>query len=113
MGPGSEPDEIFGRKSVLGEFSDRDGRPRKRQRRNDRVDAAAVGKARVYIRLRFVDTAAERRDDALNYRENARVIGKLAIGKYKFTLTLDVNLTGAVNHYFADGIVSKKFFQRT
>ena len=113
MGPGSEPDEIFGRKSVLGEFSDRDGRPRKRQRRNNRVDAAAVGKARVYIRLRFVDTAAERRYDALDYRENARVIGKLAIGKHEFTLTFDVNLTGAVNHYFADGIVGKKFFQGT
>ena len=48
------------------EFADREQRAVERQRRDDRVDAAAVGKTGVDHRRGFVDPAADRRDDLLD-----------------------------------------------
>ena len=50
----------------LGELADRQQRAVERQRRNHRVDAAAVGQARVDHRRGFIDPAADRGDDLLD-----------------------------------------------
>ena len=38
----------------------------RRQRRDDGVDAGAVGQARVDMGMRFIDAAADRRDDLVD-----------------------------------------------
>ena len=54
------------RQRVARKLADREQRPVQRARRNDRVDARAVGKARVHPGLRFVDPAPDGGDDAVD-----------------------------------------------
>jgi hypothetical protein len=58
-GPGPEGDEVRHRVRVRGELPDREHRPVDRDRRDDRVDAGAVGQAGVDVGLRLVDPTAD------------------------------------------------------
>src|SRR5205085_9704254 len=59
----AEFDQLIQRQLVLFEFSNGERRAVDRQRRNDGVDARAVGAARVANRRGLVDTPADLADD--------------------------------------------------
>ena len=59
---------------VLRELADGDDRPDERERRDDRVDARAVGQAGVDARARLVDPPAERGDDPVDDPQDVLVV---------------------------------------
>ena len=61
-----EADQVVDRERFGGELPDGDDRPDERQRRDDGIDARAVGKPGVDARARFIDAPTERRDDPLD-----------------------------------------------
>ena len=66
----------FDRHLVGAELPDGDRRALRRDRRDDHVDARAVGQTRVDHRRRLVDAAAERRDDALDDAHDVPVVAE-------------------------------------
>ena len=71
---GPESDQVLDRVRRLRELPDGDHRPDQRQRRDDRVDARAVGQAGVDARARLVDAPAERRDDPVDDPEDVLLV---------------------------------------
>ena len=58
------------------ESSNRQYRPVDRERRDDRVDARSVGKTGIDHRRRLVHAAADAADDAIDHRENVRIVAE-------------------------------------
>ena len=73
-GQRSEPDEVVEVEALLAELADREQRARERQRRDDRVDAGAVGQAGVDHRRRLVDAAADLADDLVDDPPQVRLV---------------------------------------
>jgi hypothetical protein len=67
-------DQLVERQLVLGEFADRDQRPVDADRADRRVEARAVEHARVAHRMRFVDAAADGRDDLVDDAQQMRLV---------------------------------------
>ena len=67
-------DQLVQVERLLGEFADRDQRPVDADRPHRDVDARAVEQARVAQRLRFVDPAADRRDDLVDDAQQVRLV---------------------------------------
>ena len=76
----AELDQLVERQLVLLEFADRQCGAVDRQRRNDGVDAGAVGEARVADRRGFVDAPADLADDALADIEQLLVVAEADAG---------------------------------
>ena len=68
----AERGQVGQRVRVARELPDRQRRAAQRERRDDRVDAAAVGQARVDHRRALVDAAADLRDDAVDDPQDVR-----------------------------------------
>ena len=66
--------------------------PRKRERRDDDVDAAAVLEAGVGERRGLVDAAADLVDDALGDLEQMLLVAELDLGELELALALDEGL---------------------
>ena len=79
---------------VFFELPDGERWPVDRERRDDDVDAAAVGKARVADRARFVDAAADLAHDALTDVHQLRVVAEADVGALDLARDLDVGLAG-------------------
>ena len=69
-----EPDHVVEVEPLLAELADRHERARERQRRHDRVDAAAVRQARVDHRRRLVDAAADLSDHLVDDPPQVRFV---------------------------------------
>src|SRR6185437_8076012 len=82
------------------------------QRRSDDVDAAAVRKARVADRARFVDAAADLADDALADIEKLLVVAEADAGLLDLAVHLDEDLLGAVDHDVGDVVARQQRLQR-
>ena len=70
----AELDQVVHRVRVARELPDRQRRALERERRDDRVDAAAVGQARVDHRRGLVDAPADLRDDLVDDAQQVRVV---------------------------------------
>ena len=90
------------------ELPDRHQRARQRQRRDDRVDAGAVGQAGIDHRRRLVDAAADLGDDLVDDPAEVRVVGKANRRLVEPSLALDPDLAGAVDHDFRDRVVAEQ-----
>ena len=86
--------------------------PRKRQWRDDDVDPAAVGEARVGQRRGLIDAAADLVDDPLGDLEQMFFVAELDGGELELALALDEGLVGAVDHDVADRGVGEQLFER-
>ena len=72
----AEPDQILGGQQVARELSDGQRRSVHRQRRNDGVDARAVGQSGVDHRRRVVQAAADRAQDLVDDVQDVAVVAK-------------------------------------
>ena len=97
---------------VGGELPDRDDRPDERQRRDDRVDARAVGQAGIDPRARLVDAPADGGDDPVDDPEDVLVVQEGAIDALDLPAPLDVDLVRAVDHDLGDRVVGEEGLER-
>ena len=86
--------------------------PRKRERRDDDVDAAAVLEAGVGQRRGLVDAAADLVDDALGDLEQMLLVAELDLRELQLALLFDVGLVRAVDHDVGDVRVVEQLFER-
>ena len=84
------------------ELPDRDHRPDERQRRDDRVDAGAVGEAGVDHRRRLVHAATDRGDDPVDDPHDVVVVLEDDVRELELARALDVDLARAVDHDLRD-----------
>ena len=94
------------------ELPDRDHRPDERQRRDDRVDAGAVGQAGVDHRRRLVDAAPDRGDDPVDDPHDVVVVLEDDVRQLELARSLDVDLARAVDHDLRDRLVAQERLQR-
>ena len=95
-----------------GEAADRERRAVDRQRRDDDVDARAVGEPRVDHRAELVDPTAERREDPLDGVAKGTVGLEPDLGRLDPPTPLDVDLVGPVHHHLSDGGVGEHLLER-
>ena len=105
-------DQVVDRVRVARELPDRQRRPAQRERRDDRVDAAAVGEARVDHRRGLVDAAADLRDDLVDDPQQVRVVDEGRVGALDLAVALDVDVVVAVDHDLGDGVVAQQRLER-
>ena len=110
---GPESDQAVHAQQVALEFPDGDARSLQRQRRNDGIDAAAVGKARIDEGGRLVDVASQRRDDALDHAHHRLRRAERFFDALQLAFPLHVDLGRAVDHDLADRVVGEPGLQRT
>ena len=108
----AEPDQTFEREHFAGELADRQRRSTQRKRRDDRVDAAAVGQARVDHRRRLVDPASDLRDDSVDDPQEMRVIEEGGARLGETSLPLHVDRVVAVDHDLGHALVAQQGLQR-
>ena len=96
----------------LRELPDRDDGPDERQRRDDRVDARAVGQAGVDPRARLVDAPSERGDDPVDDPQDMLVVQEVRVDPQDLAAALDVDLVRPVDHDLGDRVVVEERFQR-
>ncbi len=87
----------------LRELPDRQRRAAERERRDDRVDPAAVGQSGIDHRRRLVDAAADLRHDAVDDAQQMRVVEEGGVGLLDPAGALDVELVRPVHHHLGDG----------
>ena len=83
------------------------------QRRNDGVDARAIGQAGVDHGRRFIDAAADARDDALDDLHQVLIVFEGQAGQFEFAGALDVDPVEAVDQNVGDGGVFEQRLERT
>ena len=76
---------------VGGELADRQQRAVERQRRDDRVDAAAVGEPGVDHRARLVDATADAGDDLVDRAAQVGLVVEAAVDLVELAAALDVD----------------------
>ena len=110
---GAEADEVVDRERRGGELADGEHRPDQRERRDDGVDARAVGQAGVDHRAGLVDAAADRRDDAVDDAHHVVVVLERDVRQLELAAPLDVDLARPVDHDLGDGLVAQQRLERT
>ena len=86
--------------------------PLQRERRDDRVDAAAVGEARVDHRRGLVDAAADLRDDLVDDAQQVRVVEEAGDRALELAGALDVDPVVRVDHDLGHGVVAQERLER-
>ena len=90
----AEADQVVDLIGISRELADRQQRAVDRDRRHDRVDAAAVGEARVDHRARLVDPPTDLRHDLVDGAPQVRLVDKRGRDRVQATAALDVDLVG-------------------
>ena len=96
----------------LGEFADRQQRSVERERRDDRVDAAAVGQPRIDRRRRFIDPPADRGDDLLDDPQQMLFVLEPHRARLERAVALDEHLVVAVDQDVGDRGVLEQRLER-
>ena len=104
-------DQLLDRQ-VRAEATDRQHGTVERERRNDRVDARAVGQAGVHHGRRLVDATADAAHDAVDDRHQVRVVAERALHARQLAATLDEDVLGAVDQDVGDGRVAEQRLDR-
>ena len=110
---GLEADVVVPGDRIAAEPPDGHARPVDRQRRNDRVDAGAVGESGVDHRADLVAAAADRADDLVDDVHQVGVVLELDVGQFQSSLAFDVDLPRAVDQDVADVRVGQEELQRS
>ena len=76
------------------------------------VDARAVEQARVAQRMRFIDPAADRRDDLVDDAQQMRLVLEAHAGRLEHAAALDVDAFVAVDQDVVDGRVLEQRLER-
>ena len=84
-----------------------------RQRRDDRVDAAAVGETRVDHRRRFVDAPADRRDDLLDDPQQVLLVLEPHGARLEHSEAFDEDAVVAVDQDIGDRWILEQRLERT
>src|SRR3954469_16006136 len=108
----AELDQLVERQLVLLELTNGERGPVDRQRRNDGVDAGAVGQAGVADRRGFVDAATDLADDTLADVEQLLVVAEANAGLLDLARDFDEHRTGAVDHDVGDVVARQQWLQR-
>jgi hypothetical protein len=102
-----------GRHQLVGaETADRQQRPVDRQRRDDGVDARAVGQPGVDHRRGLIDAAADLADDLVDDPHQVAVVFEGDAGQLELALALDVDLVVAVDEDVGDGRLLQQRLER-
>ena len=101
------------RQALLREFADRDRAAVEHERRQDDVDAAAVGEPGIDHRARLVDAPADRGGDALRDVDEMLGVAKPGGGLFELAAALDIDVEGPVGQDVGDVVVVEKRFERT
>ena len=112
LGVGAEGDQVVGGVRVGGELSDREQRPVDGQRRDDRVDTAAVGQAGVDHRAGLVDAASDAGDDLVDGAAQVRLVAEAALDLDEPAAALDVDAVGPVDHDLGEVRVAQERLDR-
>ena len=112
LGDRSQAHQVRERERVAGELSDRQRRPAQRERRDDRVDAAAVRQTGIHHRRRLVDASAHLRDDSVDDAEEMRVVEERCFRLLDHAAPLDEELVVAVDHDLRHRRVVQERLQR-
>src|SRR6185295_11550602 len=107
-----ELDELVERQLVLLELTNGEGGAVDRQRRNDGVDAGAVGEAGVADRRGFDDAPADLADDALADVEQLLIVAEADAGLLDLAGDFDEHRAGAVDHDVGDVVARQQRLQR-
>ena len=113
FGEGVILQHIAGGDGIAAETADGEARSVKGERRNDGVDAGAIGEAGVDHGRRFIDTAADAGDDALDDLHEVRIVFERQAGQFKLSGALNVYPVEAVDQNIGDGVVFEQRFERT
>ncbi len=96
----------------LGELPDREQRSGQRQRRDHRVDAAAVRQAGVDHRRGLVDPAADLGHDLVDDPPQVVVVGEPHLGPLQPALALEPDVARTVDHDLGHAVVIEKGLDR-
>ena len=107
-----ELDHVVERQPLAAELADRDQRAAERERRDDGVDAAAVGQARVDHRRRLVDAAADLGDHLVDDPAQVRLVVEPDVGLGEPAGALDPDVVRAVDHDLGHGVVGEEPLER-
>ena len=102
--------QVVDRQDGLGELADADAGPDQGERRDDHVDARAVGQPCVDHRAALVNATPQRRDDAVDDAQDLGTAAEANIGFPKDAIAFDINLVGAIDQDFGDVVVVEKRF---
>ena len=112
VGERAEAQQVVEHQALLRELADRQQRARERQRRDDHVDAAAVGQAGVDHRRGLVDAAADLRHHLGDDPAQLRLVVEAHRRLVEPALALDPDLVGAVDHDLRDRVVGEQPLER-
>ena len=110
--PNAEPDQVLDHVGVGRELADRQHRAVDGKRRDDRVDAAAVGQPGVDHGARLVDPTADARDDLVDRAAQMGLVGEAADDLEEPPAPLDVDRVGTVDHHLGDVRVAQERLER-
>ncbi|MNV05386.1 hypothetical protein D3C71_957220 [compost metagenome] len=105
-------EQFVGRERVFAELADRHHRAIDGQRRNDGVESAAVGQARIDHRVGVVKATAERRDDATQDAQQVAVIAEALGGAAQLSAAGNVHVLVTVDEDVLDLRVMQQIIQR-
>ena len=105
-------DQVVGFQALLGKTANREQRAVDGQRRNDRVDARAVGKPRVHHRRAVVDTATDGAHDPIDDPHQVAIVLERAGHALQHTGSFHVHLLVGVHEDVVDGRVAQQRFER-
>ena len=108
LGEGAEADQVLDLVRLRGELADRQQRAVERQRRDDGVDAAAVGQPGVDHRAGLVDAAAHLADDLVDGAPQVHLVGEVSLHGEQPSAPLHEDLVRAVDHDLADVRVAEE-----
>jgi hypothetical protein len=94
------------------ELADRDRTAIEHERRQDNVDAAAVGEPGVDHRAGLVDTPADGGGDALRDADEMLGVAKPGAGLFELAAALDKNVERPVDQHVGDVVVFEQGFER-
>jgi hypothetical protein len=97
---------------VRAEAPDREHGPVERERRDDRVDARAVGEARVDHWRRLVHAPADAAHDAVDHRQQVRVVAERGVHPRQAAAPFDVDVLRAVDEDVGDRRVAEERLDR-
>ena len=109
---GAERDQVVGGVRVGGELADGQQRAVHGQRRDDRVDAAAVGQAGVHHRAGLVDATADPGHDLVDRAAQVRLVVEVALDLDQPAAALDVDAVRAVDHDLGEVGVAQERLDR-
>ena len=112
LGQGPEVDQVVDRVGVLGELADGQLGAVERERRDDRVDAAAVGQAGVHHRARLVDASADLADDLVDRAAQVGLVGERGARLDQLAAPLDVDGVERVDHDLGEARVAQQGLDR-